>query len=174
MNAHKKNLPIFLILIIAFMLSLSYASVPLYRLFCQVTGFGGTTQKAITESDTIIDRELTVRLDSNIASDLDWEFKPQKNTHKIKVGENKIVYYKAKNISSETLSGTATYNVTPNKAGEYFNKVECFCFIEQQLKPGEEVMMPVVFFIDPEIINNKNLDDVKNITLSYSFFPVKK
>lgn len=160
-----------LLLVVGGMTGLSFAAVPLYRLFCQVTGFGGTTQTALAAPDAVSDRVITVRFNADTAPDLPWTFRPVQHELAIRVGEEKLAFYEATNRSKETLTGTAVFNVTPLKAGLYFSKVHCFCFDEQQLKPGESAEMPVSFFIDPEIMQDPNLDDVETITLSYTFFP---
>lgn len=157
-------------LIIACMVALVSFSVPLYRFFCQVTGYAGTTQQATSTSDVILGREMTVFFNADINRDLSWYFKPVQRKVKVKIGEEALIFYRASNESRETLTGTATFNVTPYKAGKYFNKIECFCFTEQTLKPGETVDMPVTFFIDPEIADDMTLDEIKEITLSYTFF----
>jgi cytochrome c oxidase assembly protein subunit 11 len=149
---------------------LAYASVPLYQLFCQVTGYGGTTQVAQSDSQAVIDRTMTIQFDTTVNPALAWRFGPVRRTMTLKVGENALAFFRAENMSDETVVGTATFNVTPHKAGKYFNKVDCFCFTEQVLKPGQQVDMPVSFFIDPEIADDPNLDDVTTITLSYTFF----
>ena len=152
---------------------LAYASVPLYKLFCQVTGYGGTTQVAFQPSSQTLKRDIKIRFDANTNPALDWWFKPTQQSINLTVGENALAFYKAKNRGDQSIVGTATFNVTPEKAGLYFNKVECFCFTEQVLAPQEEVDMPVSFFIDPDIANDPNLDDVTTITLSYTFFRAK-
>lgn len=153
------------------MVGMAYAAVPLYDLFCRVTGYGGTTNTADVAPAAAIDRSMTIRFDSNINRGLDWEFKPVELSQEIKVGESGLAFYQARNLSDETLVGTATYNVTPQSAGYYFNKIDCFCFTEQVLRPGEVVDMPVTYFVDPEIEDDKNLDHVTTITLSYTFYP---
>ena len=155
---------------VAGMGGLAYASVPLYEIFCRVTGYGGTTQVAAIESDQVIDRVMKIRFDSNVNPALGWAFDPVVKSMELKVGENALAFYQAENQSDETIVGTATFNVTPDKAGLFFNKVDCFCFTEQVLKPGQKVDMPVTFFIDPSIVEDPNLDDVTTITLSYTFF----
>ncbi|MDE0808803.1 MAG: cytochrome c oxidase assembly protein [Alphaproteobacteria bacterium] len=155
---------------VAGMGGLAYASVPLYEIFCRVTGYGGTTQVAAIESNQVIDRVMKIRFDSNVNPALDWAFDPVLKSMELKVGENALAFYQAENQSDETIVGTATFNVTPDKAGLFFNKVDCFCFTEQVLKPGQKVDMPVTFFIDPSIVEDPNLDDVTTITLSYTFF----
>tara|TARA_Y100001970_G_scaffold293928_1_gene444716 strand:- start:3145 stop:3753 length:609 start_codon:yes stop_codon:yes gene_type:complete len=143
---------------------------PLYEIFCQVTGYGGTTQKVDSESVEMGDREIIVQFNADVAGKLPWRFKPGQREIKLRIGENKLAFYSATNLSNEAISGSATFNVTPQKAGIYFNKIDCFCFQEQVLMPGETVEMPVTFFVDPDIENDKNLDDVRTITLSYTFF----
>lgn len=155
------------------MVGLSYAAVPLYDLFCRVTGFAGTTQVAEGKSTAMSQRAIKVRFDA-MAADIEWAFQPVQRQIKLQVGENAVAFYRATNQSDRPLTGTATFNVTPLKAGAYFNKVECFCFTEQTLAPGESVDMPVAFFVDPEIETDPNLNDVKTITLSYTFYPVAK
>ena len=156
------------------MAMLSYASVPLYNLFCKATGLGGTVKQVLRGSEKIGTRIMTVRFDANIDRELNWNFKPLQNQVKIKTGENALIFYQAENLSNEDIIGTAIYNVTPHKAAQYFLKIECFCFQDQLLKAGQKISMPVSFFIDPEIENDNNLKDVDTITLSYSFFKVKE
>ena len=172
MTAGGRNFRTLMVLgvFVAGMGGLAYASVPLYEIFCRVTGYGGTTQIAGTESGTVIDREMKVRFDSNVNPALGWSFDPALKSMRLKVGENAIAFFQAENQSDETIVGTATFNVTPDKAGLYFNKVDCFCFTEQVLKPGQKVDMPVTFYIDPTIADDPNLADVTTITLSYTFF----
>lgn len=158
--------------LVAGMLGLSYAAVPLYRIFCQVTGFGGTTQRADTVPDRVVDHEIKVRFDANLAYGMGWRFAPVQQTLTLKLGESALAFYEAENLASKPLRGTATFNVTPAAAGSYFNKIECFCFTEQRLEPGERVDMPVNFFVDPEILNDPDAREITEITLSYTFFPV--
>ena len=152
------------------MTALSFAAVPLYDLFCRVTGYGGTTQKVAKSSGEIVDRIVRIRFDASVNSSLDWQFQPVQREISIKIGESAVAFYRARNLSATRSKGTATYNVTPLKAGKYFNKIDCFCFTEQSLEPGKSADMPVTFFVDPAIAKDKNLDDVKTITLSYTFF----
>lgn len=156
------------------MLGLSYAAVPLYQLFCQVTGYGGTTQRAEQAPDTVLDRKITVRFDANTARGLGWKFQPAQRAIELKIGESALAFYRAENASAKTVTGTATFNVTPEAAGSYFNKIECFCFTEQTLKAGESTDMPVTFFIDPEMVNDPEAKNIQEITLSYTFFPAKE
>ena len=159
---------------VAGMVGLSYAAVPLYQWFCQVTGFAGTTQRAEAPAERTGTRKFTVRFDSNINRELPWSFKPVQRTVELKSGEHTLAFYEAKNTSDTPATGTATFNVTPLWVGGYFSKVECFCFTEQTLQPNESISMPVSFFIDPDIENDPNLESVDTITLSYTFFPVKE
>ncbi|MBT5108797.1 MAG: cytochrome c oxidase assembly protein [Rhodospirillaceae bacterium] len=152
------------------MVALSFASVPLYQLFCAVTGYGGTTRVAAEKSASVTTRDMRVRFDASTSQDLPWRFQPVQREVRLKVGENALAFYRARNMSEENITGVATFNVTPQKVGRYFNKIDCFCFSEQTLKPGESVDMPVTFFVDPSISDDPNLDDVKTITLSYTFF----
>ena len=161
----------FLLVLIMGMGVLSYASVPLYKLFCQVTGYGGTTQQVASPSSQILERKIKIRFDANTKPTLDWNFQPVQTSIDISVGQNALAFYQAENTGKDPVVGTATFNVTPEKAGVYFNKIDCFCFVEQLLAPQEAVEMPVSFFIDPDIVNDPNLDDVTTITLSYTFFP---
>ncbi len=152
------------------MVGLAFGAVPLYRLFCQVTGFGGTTQVAEEAPAEIGNRLVTVRFNADTARDLPWHFKPEQREMTVRVGEMAMAVYSAENRSERALVGSSTFNVTPLKAGIYFNKIECFCFEEQTLAPGERVDFPVSFFVDPEIVEDRRLDDVSTITLSYTFF----
>ncbi len=156
------------------MIGAAYASVPLYRIFCQVTGYGGTTQRVEQYSDTILDKTMKVRFDANTANGLPWDFKPVEREVTVRIGETTMIKYEARNLFDEPTYGRASFNVAPGRAGAYFNKVECFCFTDTTLQPGEDMEMPVVFFVDPEIVNDPDLKDVKTITLSYTFFPIDK
>ena len=175
-NLRSKNRLLFalLALLVVAMVGLSYAAVPLYDLFCRVTGFGGTTQVAKMPSEARFDRVIKVRFDASLNGSFPWKFQPVQQEISLQVGETGLAFYRARNDSSAALVGTATFNVTPLKAGLYFNKIECFCFQEQKLNAGEQVDMPVTFFIDPEIMKDRNLDDVSTITLSYTFFEADK
>lgn len=152
------------------MLMLAYASVPLYRLFCQVTGFGGTTQRAAMYQGQPSARTVTVRFNGDVDPHLPWAFEPIEKSVTVHVGENRLIAFRAKNLSGQPTRGTATYNVTPHAAGVYFNKIQCFCFNEQRLAPNQSANLPVSFFIDPAILDDPNLRDLTNITLSYTFF----
>lgn len=166
---------VFYVFLFAFgMLGLSFASVPLYDLFCRVTGYAGTTQKASLAPGPKVDASLyKVRFDANISPDLNWAFVAPSDEIQLKPGVEKVIYYTAKNLSNEPSIGTASFNVSPPKAGSVFMKIECFCFINQKLMPNEEVKMPVSFYIDPEIDNDDNLKSLNEITLSYTFFKVE-
>ncbi|WP_132806868.1 cytochrome c oxidase assembly protein [Tepidamorphus gemmatus] len=161
-----------LAILVAGMVAMAYAAVPLYRLFCQVTGYGGTTQRAEAASDTVLDRTITIRFDANVAGSLPWSFGPERRTMTLRIGETGQVAYHARNLGAAPTVGTSTFNVSPPAAGIYFNKIECFCFTEQPLAPGEDVDMPVVFFVDPAIVEDKNARGIGEITLSYTFYPV--
>jgi cytochrome c oxidase assembly protein subunit 11 len=160
--------------VVVAMVGLAYASVPLYSLFCQVTGFGGTTQRAETAPDKSIDRVMTIRFDANIAGSLPWVFEPVQRSMDVKVGVENFAYYRATNASSQDVTGTAVFNVTPDIAGAYFNKIQCFCFTEQTLKPGQTIDLPVSYFIDPAIADDRSLDGISTVTLSYTFYPAQK
>lgn len=156
------------------MFALAFASVPLYKIFCQKTGFGGTPRISRNNSIKVVNREITIRFVANTHRDLPWEFSPLQHTIRLKVGENGLAFYKAKNCSNKPIVGMATYNVSPDVAGQYFNKVFCFCFEQQKLDPGEAMEMPVQFFIDPAFADDPLLKKVNEITLSYTFFVFKK
>lgn len=171
---HRKNrraaLGVFAIVLC--MTLLAFASVPLYNLFCRVTGYGGTTQVATAAPDTISGRVITVRLNAETASSLPWEFAPEQRRIDVHPGQKTLISYKAANLSRAPVTGTAVYNVSPPKAGKYFKKIECFCFGEQLLTAGQRVSMPVLFFIDPAIDEDPGMKDVTTITLSYTFFKI--
>lgn len=167
----RKNLRIAVILggVVVGMVGVAYAAVPLYQIFCQVTGLGGTTQKAEDNAKGVIDRLMTVRFDSNVGGGLPWKVAPAAPVT-AKIGTIETVNYVAKNLSDKPVTGHAIFNVVPEVTGVYFNKIQCFCFTEQTLQPGEQVEMPVTFFVDPDIAENGDLDAVRNITLSYTFY----
>jgi len=172
--ASNGNTVMFLTFIAVSMLGLGMAAKPLYDTFCRVTGYGGTTRVADALSTTTVERTIKVRFDSNVASGLNWSFKPMQNAVNVKLGENALAFYMAENNSDVAVVGTASYNVAPIKAAPYFSKIECFCFTEQRLEPGESVKMPVLFFVDPLMAEEMRLDEIKTITLSYTFHPVDK
>jgi cytochrome c oxidase assembly protein subunit 11 len=156
------------------MVGMAYAAVPLYAMFCQMTGYGGTTQRVEQYSDRVLDRKITVRFDANVSSGLPWDFKPARRDMTMKIGETAEAHYTATNLFDTPTAGRATFNVTPEIAGSYFNKVECFCFTDTTLKPGETLDMPVVFYVDPDIADVPELKDITTITLSYTFFPIEE
>lgn len=158
----------------AAMVGLAYASVPLYALFCQVTGFAGTTQRAESAPERASEKTVVIRFDANTSSSLDWNFHAEQQQMKVRIGEQAMAHYRAENTSDRVLTGSAVFNVTPPSAGIYFNKIQCFCFTEQTLQPGENVDMPVVFFVDPDMLNDAETVNIKEITLSYTFYPVDK
>jgi len=162
-----------LLAMMAVMFALVGASVPLYRLFCAATGYGGTTQRADAAPDKIVARTITVRFDSQTAPDLPWDFRPAQASVQVHPGEEKVIYYRAVNRSNEPITGTATFNVTPYKVGLYFDKLQCFCFTKQYLAPGESKELSVSFFVDPAIVEDANASDVDTITLSYTMFRAK-
>ncbi|MEE2945084.1 cytochrome c oxidase assembly protein [Cognatishimia activa] len=152
--------------------SLAYASVPFYDWFCRVTGFGGVTQEADAGSDVILDRTIKVKFDASKDRDMMWDFKPQQLDVEIRIGETGLAFYEAYNPTNRPIAGQASYNVAPYEAGGFFSKIDCFCFTEQVLMPGERVSMPVTFFVDPEIIEDRDAKYVKEITLSYTFYEI--
>ena len=152
------------------MVGMGYAAVPLYDLFCRVTGYGGTTQIVQYDPDQVLDRTVRVRFDASRSRDFPWEFEPLQRDMTVRVGETALAFYRVTNPTDEPVTGIATYNVTPFKMGPYFAKLECFCFTEQTLGPGESMEMPVVFFIDPLMDEERRMDDVQTVTLSYTFF----
>lgn len=156
--------------VVVAMVGLSFASVPLYRIFCQVTGFGGTTQRAERAPGQVADRLIAVRFNADVNQGMAWKFQPVQRSVQVRVGEETLIAYRATNPSSRPIVGVATFNVQPDKAGQYFDKIACFCFNEQRLEPGQSVEMPVSFFIDPKMLDDPNMADVNTITLSYTFF----
>lgn len=159
---------------VAAMVGVSFAAVPLYDLFCRTTGFGGTPLIAKSAPATPGERRIVVRFDANVAGGLPWNFSPERREIEMRVGESALAYYLASNTWTRETVGTATYNVSPPQAGAYFNKLECFCFTEQRLAAGERIEMPVAFFIDPAIERDPEMKSLHSITLSYTFFPVRK
>ena len=171
-SARKGNarLALLCVVFVAAMLGMAYAAVPLYRIFCQVTGYGGTTQQASVAPRQAIDRTFKIRFDSNIGAGLPWKFRPVENALSVRAGEVESAFYLITNLSDRETRAIATFNVTPLSAGAYFNKIDCFCFSEQILAPGESREVEVTFFVDPEIAADPNLDTISTITLSYTFF----
>jgi cytochrome c oxidase assembly protein subunit 11 len=155
------------------MVGLAYASVPLYRLFCQATGFGGTTQVAEASAAKPTTQDISIRFDANTSGELGWVFRPKQNTMVVKIGEPSMAYFTATNAGSQSTTGTAMFNVTPAESGIFFNKIECFCFTEQTLKPGETIELPVQFFVDAAMLDDADTKSIREITLSYTFYPTK-
>lgn len=154
------------------MTGVGYASVPLYRLFCQVTGFGGTTQKAessLAPGAVATGQTISIRFDGNHVPTLPWRFAPERTRETVAIGARDIAFYTAKNLSSQPVTGQASYNVTPASAGKYFTKIECFCFTEQRLEPGQDIRMPVTYYVDPDILKDPDAKAIQQITLSYTF-----
>lgn len=168
----NRNIALILLVFAIGMVGAAYAAVPLYKLFCQATGYGGTTRVATDNLKGVIDREVTVQFDANVDG-IPWQITPAKPVT-FKVGQVETAVFIARNLSDKTVTGQATYNVTPGLIGSYFNKIQCFCFTQQTLKPGETVEMPVTFFVDPDMDKNEDLNTVKDITLSYTFYTSKK
>jgi cytochrome c oxidase assembly protein subunit 11 len=162
-----------LVLVVGGMLGLAYAAVPLYEAFCKATGFGGTPLVAQEGDRPVINRTVTVRFDTNVDPGLAWRFEPEQRQVKVRLGEEKLVYFRATNVSQRPIVGSANYNVTPERTAGWFNKIQCFCFTEQLLKPGQSVDMPVVFFVDADMDKDRRYDDIKTITLSYTFHEAK-
>ena len=168
----NRNTAIKAALFVAFMVGVAFASVPLYRIFCQVTGFGGTPLRAETAPGAVAG-QIGVRFDANINAALPWRFEPEQRIVKIHPGQKTTIYYSAENLVARPTTGRAIFNVSPAQAGQYFNKIECFCFTEQTLKAGQKADMPVIFFVDPRIRDDEDTKDIDEITLSYTFYPVE-
>ena len=152
------------------MTGMAFAAVPLYRAFCQITGYGGTTQEATAAPDHVLERRIEVRFDANTAPDLPVEFAPKQNHETLRIGETGLAFYTIRNLSDQPIVARATYNVTPHVAGQYFAKLECFCFRDQTIAPGASADLPVVFFVDPELVDDPDTRDIQTLTLSYTFF----
>jgi cytochrome c oxidase assembly protein subunit 11 len=163
-------LPIALVGLVAAMVGLAFASVPLYRLFCQATGYGGVPQRADRGADKVLDRTIRIRFDANVDGALPWTFAPDQRVMQIKIGETALAFFKATNNSSVPVTGQAIFNVAPELAGRYFTKIECFCFKQQTLAPHASVEMPVTFFVDPKIVDDDDTKTIDEITLSYTFY----
>ena len=162
-----------MVAIVGGMLGLAYAAVPLYEIFCKATGFAGTPQVAQEGERPVLGRTVTVRFDSNVDPNLPWRFEPAEREVKVHLGEEKLVFFRATNVSQRPIVGTATFNITPERTGRWFDKIQCFCFTEQVLKPGQSVDMPVTFFVDPEMDKDRRYDDIRTVTLSYTFYEAK-
>lgn len=158
--------------VVCLMLGLAYASVPFYDWFCRVTGFGGATGVSEVASSEILDQEITIRFDAGLEADMPWYFKPEVRNMKMRIGETGLAFYEAYNPTNRPVAGSASYNVAPYQAGGFFSKIDCFCFEEQVLQPGERVMMPVTFYVDPEIVDDREGQYIHTITLSYTFYEI--
>jgi cytochrome c oxidase assembly protein subunit 11 len=162
-------------LVAAAMLALGFAAVPLYRMFCQATGWDGTTQRAVAGADApgaVVGKIVNVRFDANISPGMGWSFEPDQKVARVAVGARQLAFFTAINLTDHPITGQASYNVTPDEAGKFFTKIQCFCFTEQTLKPHERVRMPVIYFVDPKLIDDADAKQISEITLSYTFFPV--
>lgn len=166
----NKRVAALLVGVVVTMGALAWAAVPFYSWFCRVTGYGGTTNTASSESSEILEETVTVRFDANTAPDMPWQFRPMQNEVTLRIGETGMAFYEAYNPTERPIAGTASYNVAPDLAGYYFTKIQCFCFTEQVLQPGERVEMPVIFYVDPEIVSDSDAGSIRDITLSYTFF----
>ncbi len=166
----NRRLAAMLVGVVVTMGALAWAAVPFYDWFCRVTGYGGTTNVATGEAARILDEIVTVRFDANTAPGMPWEFHPVQREMKLKIGETGMAFYEAYNPTDRPVAGTASYNVAPDLAGYYFSKIQCFCFTEQVLQPGERVEMPVVFYVDPDLVDDRDAGRIRNITLSYTFY----
>jgi len=158
------------------MLGLGFASVPLYRIFCERTGFGGTTQRAAANVNVpvAVGHTMSIRFDSNVQPGMPWQFYPEHPTDTVTVGARDMAIFIARNMSDKPVTGSASFNVTPTQAGAYFTKIQCFCFTQQTLQPGEQVRMPVIYYVDPKILADPDNRDTQQITLSYTFYPVEQ
>jgi cytochrome c oxidase assembly protein subunit 11 len=172
LDARNRRVALFAALFVAAMVGLAFASAPLYRLFCEATGFDGTTGRALKAPGAVAG-QIGVRFDANVAPTLAWRFEPEQERVSVKPGAKTQIFYDATNLTARTITGQAVFNVTPVQAGKYFSKIACFCFTEQTLKPGEKVRMPVVFFVDPKLRTDPDTRDIDEITLSYTFYPVE-
>ncbi|WP_420140233.1 cytochrome c oxidase assembly protein [Sphingomonas sp.] len=169
----KRRTGLLMLLLVAGMTALGFASVPLYRLFCQATGFNGTARRdLVAEAPGAVGTLIDVRFDGNVSPKLPWRFEPERRVMRVAVGARQMAFFTATNLSDKTVTGSAAFNVSPPQAGQYFTKIQCFCFTEQTLRPGERVRMPVVFYVDPGFAKNPDTRDISEITLSYTFFPV--
>ena len=169
----KNNLKITfsLIFLVSFMFFLTFAAVPLYKLFCQVTGYGGTPKIVnVKDQINISEKKIKIEFNSDVNKKLNWSFKPEQRSMEAKIGDSILAFYKAKNNGNKSITGIATYNILPFEAAQYFNKVDCFCFENQTLEPGEEVLLPINFYIDPKILDDPSVKHLNSIILSYTFF----
>ena len=159
---------------LAVMAGVTSYSPALYKIFCQITGYGGTTQRVVNASTKVLDRVITVRFDANVSPNLAWKFEPVQATMDVRLGETTMAFFRATNMSDMPLTGSAAFNVAPDVMGLYFNKIQCFCFTEQTLQPRQSVEMPVTFYVDPKMLDDRDTRDLGNVTLSYVFYPVNK
>ena len=167
----KLRTALFAVLGVCFMTGLGWASIPLYRMFCQATGLNGTTQRGLAAPGAV-NQQIQIDFDTNVAPHMPWKFAPENPSETVDIGARDMAFFTATNTSNKTITGTATFNVTPYQVGKYFTKIQCFCFTQQTLQPGETARMPVIFFVDPKILDDPDAVDVKTITLSYTFYPV--
>jgi cytochrome c oxidase assembly protein subunit 11 len=172
----KKRTGLMMLLLVAFMVTLGFASVPLYRMFCQATGWNGTVKERLnaTAPGPIVGRFVNVRFDANTAPSLPWGFEPDQRVTRVAVGARQMAFFTAVNNSDHAITGSAAFNVTPPQAGQYFVKIQCFCFTEQTLLPHERIRMPVIFYVDPGFAKDRDASDISEITLSYTFYPIAK
>jgi cytochrome c oxidase assembly protein subunit 11 len=168
----KKKTIFYLVFLVLFMASASFLSVPFYNWFCKVTGYGGATNVAQKESDIISDKSISVRFDASLEKGLEWEVKPVQRNMTLNLGETGLAFYEAYNPTDKPIAAQASFNVVPFSVGNFFNKIECFCFTEQILQPGEKIKMPVSFYVDPDLINNLESKNVTSVTLSYTFYEI--
>ena len=168
----KKKTTFYLVFLVLFMASASFLSVPFYNWFCKVTGYGGATNIAQKESDIISDKVISVRFDASLEKGLEWEVKPVQRNMTLNLGETGLAFYEAYNPTDKPIAAQASFNVVPFSVGNFFNKIECFCFTEQILQPGEKIKMPVSFYVDPDLINNLESKNVTSVTLSYTFYEI--
>ncbi len=169
LRAKNRRIGLGVLGVVVLMIGMSFAAVPLYRMFCQLTGFGGTTMVSESLPDRVLDRTVTVRFNTDVGRNMQWSFKPERRQVAVRLGQKGLIAFEARNNGTVPVTGVAIYNVTPPKAGKYFHKIQCFCFGEQTLNPGEEATYPVIFYIDPGMNDDPNMQDVGTITLSYSF-----
>ncbi len=174
--SHKANRRIAFVLlaVMAGVIGLTFAAVPLYAMFCRVTGYNGTVREAEAPSARVLDRMITVRFDANVSSDLGWSFQPVQRQVHVNIGENKLVFFEAKNLTNKALTGSASFSVTPDDAAPYFAKIQCFCITDQTLQPGQTAKLPVSFFVDPAIMDDPNAKRIQEIVLSYTYFKANK
>lgn len=168
----RRRTLLWLVGVVLFMGAMTWASVPLYNFFCKVTGYGGTTNVAESGAGEVLDQTITVRFDGSVAQGMPWEFRPVEREMTIHIGETALAFFEAYNPTDRAVAGQASHNVAPYQAGAFFSKIECFCFTEQVLQPGERVQMPVSFFVDPAIVRDRDAKFVKHITLSYTFYQI--